>query len=168
MVRQALFEIQGPVAVRYPRGGEGAYRADHADQAAVSLRTGPDVTILTYGVLVNNALEAAELLEKQGIRAGVVKLNRISPLDMEALAGLLDGTKVLAAVEDSFGAGCVGQRVAAILAEAGQAPKQLILQNLGKTYAPEGSVAQLEQRFGLDGAGIARAVLRGLGREETV
>ena len=166
MLRQALFEIEGPVAVRYPRGGEGTYRADHADQAAVALRTGADVTILAYGVLVNNALEAAELLEKQGVHAGVVKLNRISPLDMEALGGLLDETKVLAVAEDSFGAGCVGQRVAAILAEAGRAPEKLILQNLGKTYAPEGSVAQLEQRFGLDGAGIAKAVLRGLGREE--
>ena len=62
----------------------------------------------------------------------------------------------------------MGQRVAAILAEAGKAPEKLILLNLGKTYAPEGSVAELERHFGLDCAGIARAVLRGLGREETV
>ena len=60
--------------------------------------------------------------------------------------------------EDSFGAGCVGQRVEALLAEGGQAPERLILKNLGKTYAPEGTVAELEHSFGLDAAGIAAAV----------
>ena len=61
-------------------------------------------------------------------------------------------------LEDSFGAGCVGQRVAAILAEHGQAPEKLILRNLGKTFAPEGSVSQLEHSFGLDAAAVAEAV----------
>ena len=61
-------------------------------------------------------------------------------------------------LEDCFGAGCVGQRAAAILAKAGKAPRQLILKNLGKTFAPEGSVPQLEERLGLDAAGLAAAV----------
>ena len=65
---------------------------------------------------------------------------------------------MLLVLEDSFGAGCVGQRVAAILAEHGKSPKQLILRNLGKTFAPEGSVAELEKRFGLDAASVAAAV----------
>ena len=61
-------------------------------------------------------------------------------------------------LEDSFGAGCVGQRLAAILAEHGAAPKKLILKNLGKRFAPEGSVAELDHSFGLDAAGVAAAV----------
>ena len=48
--------------------------------------------------------------------------------------------------------------VEALLAEGGQAPERLILKNLGKTYAPEGTVAELEHSFGLDAAGIAAAV----------
>ena len=75
--------MQRPVAVRYPRGGEGRYRDDGGVDVAVQLRTVEDVTILTYGVLVNQALDAAEALEKQGVRAGVVKLNRIAPLCYE-------------------------------------------------------------------------------------
>ena len=47
--------------------------------------------------------------------------------------------------------------MAAILAEHGRAPEQLILKNLGKTFAPEGSVTELEHRFGLDAAGVAAA-----------
>ncbi|MEY8389041.1 1-deoxy-D-xylulose-5-phosphate synthase [Oscillospiraceae bacterium 38-13] len=158
MLRDALFACDGPAAVRYPRGGEGAYRDDRADRPLVRLREGRDVTLLTYGVLVNQALAAAELLEARGIRAEVLKLNRIAPLDREALGDFFAETNILLVVEDCFGAGCVGQRVAAILAEAGRSPQTLILKNLGKTFAPEGGVSQLEARFGLDAAAIAAAV----------
>ena len=125
----------------------------------VRLREGADVTLLAYGVLLNQALAAAERLSAEGIQAEVLKLNRISPLDYATIGGFFSGgRKRLLVVEDSFGVGCVGQRLAAILAEHGNAPEQLILKNLGKTFAPEGSVAQLEERFGLDAAGIVAAV----------
>jgi 1-deoxy-D-xylulose-5-phosphate synthase len=159
MVRQAVFELSGPVAIRYPRGGEGAFREDTSAEPIVRLRPGKDVTLLGYGVMVNHLLEAAKLLEHRGVSAEVVKMNRISPLDNETLSDFFGHTDTLLAAEDAFGAGCVGQRVAAILAEHGRAPKHLILKNLGKTFAPEGSVAELEHSFGLDAAGIAAAVL---------
>ena len=54
--------------------------------------------------------------------------------------------------------------IAAILAEAGRAPRKLILKNLGKTFAPEGSVPQLEVRAGLDAASVAAAVREAVGR----
>ena len=166
MLRQALFEIPGPVAIRYPRGGEGAYKEDLSSQVVARLRQGEDLTLLGYGVMINHLLEAAELLEKQGIHAGVVKLNRISPLDYEAIGPELGAVDTLLVAEDSFGAGCVGQRVAAILAEQGKAPRKLILKNLGKTYAPEGSVPQLEHSFGLDAQGIVTAVLEAREHEQ--
>ena len=158
MLRQALFQLDGPAAVRYPRGGEGTFRADTSDKPVARLREGGDVTLLGYGILVNHLLEAADLLEQDGIRVEVVKLNQISPLDHETICAYLGSRKILLVLEDSFGAGCVGQRVAAILAEHGQAPKKLILKNLGKTFAPEGSVAELERSFGLDAAAVAAAV----------
>nr|WP_325211939.1 1-deoxy-D-xylulose-5-phosphate synthase [uncultured Oscillibacter sp.] len=157
MLRRALFELTGPVAVRYPKGGEGAYRDDASDKPLVRLRAGRDVTLLTYGVLVNQALEAAELLEKKGIQAEVLKLNQIAPLDGEVFRNFLERTEVLLVLEDCFGAGCVGQRAAAILAGEGRVPRKLILKNLGRTFAPEGSVPQLEERFGLDAAAVAAA-----------
>ena len=63
MLRQALFEIPGPVAIRYPRGGEGAYKEDMSSQVVARLRQGEDLTLLGYGVMINHLLEAAELLE---------------------------------------------------------------------------------------------------------
>ena len=158
MLRQAVFELDGPVAVRYPRGGEGVFQADTSDKPIVSLRQGSDVTLASYGILVNHLLEAAELLAADGIQAEVVKLNRVSPLEHDVVCDALGNRKRLLVLEDSFGAGCVGQRLAAILAEHGMAPEKLILKNLGKTYAPEGSVSQLEYSRGLDAAGVAAAV----------
>ena len=158
MLRQAVFELDGPVAVRYPRGGEGVFQADTSDKPIVSLRQGSDVTLASYGILVNHLLEAAELLAADGIQAEVVKLNRVSPLEHDVVCDALGNRKRLLVLEDSFGAGCVGQRLAAILAEHGMAPEKLILKNLGKTYAPEGSVGQLEHSRGLDAVGVAAAV----------
>jgi len=162
MLERALFEVDGPVAVRYPRGGEGAYRGDRSDGPLVRLREGKDATLVSYGVLIGQALEAAALLEREGIQAEVLKLNQIAPLDRKVVEGFLGKTDILLVLEDCFGTGCVGQRLAALLAEAGRAPEKLILKNLGNTFAPEGTVAQLEERFGLDAASVAAAVREAL------
>ena len=130
MLRQAVFELDGPVAVRYPRGGEGVFQADTSDKPIVSLRQGGDVTLVSYGILVNHLLEAADMLAADGIQAEVVKLNRVSPLEHDVVCDALGNRKRLLVLEDSFGAGCVGQRLAAILAEHGMAPEKLILKNL--------------------------------------
>ena len=158
MTRQALFDCTGPVAIRYPRGGEGDFREDTAGETAVCLRQGTDVTLLAHGILINHVLKAADLLTEKGVSAQVIKLNRIAPLASGEIAALLGDTDILLVAEDSFGAGCVGQRVAAKLTQHGLAPHKLILKNLGKTYAPEGSVAELERSFGLNAAAIVFAV----------
>lgn len=158
MLRKALFTLDGPVAVRYPRGREGPFREDTSDKPAAQLRMGGDVALVSYGLLVNNLLKAAALLAREGIQAEVVKLNQIAPLNHETVCANLGNRKAILVLEDSFGPGCVGQRIAAILAGHGQAPRRLILKNLGKTFAPEGSVAELEHSFGLDAAAVAAAV----------
>lgn len=159
MTRAAVFEISGPVAIRYPRGGEGAFRTDTSAQPIVRLREGKDGTILSYGIMIGEALKAADILAEQGVDVEVIKLNRVSPLDDEMLEGFFDKTKTLLVLEDSFVAGCVGQRLAATLAKYGRCPQRLILKNLGKTFAPAGTVPELWKRFGLDADSVARTVL---------
>ena len=158
MLKKAIFEISGPVAVRYPRGGEGAFKENAAEGFSECLKSGSDITLVGYGTGINHLLEAASVLEKDGIRAEVVKLNRISPLVHGEICAALGGRKVLLVLEDAFGVGCVGQRLAAILAEHRQSPKQMILKNLEKTFAPAGSVAELEHSFGLDADGVVKTV----------
>ena len=159
MTRQALFDIGGPVAIRYPRGGEGTFTADTSAEPLVRLREGKDVTILSYGIMIEEALKAAGILAQQGVEAEVLKLNRVSPLDDEMLHGFFENTRTLLVLEDSFVAGCVGQRLAATLAKYGKCPEKLILKNLGKTFAPAGTVPELWKRFGLDAESVANTLM---------
>ena len=165
MIHQALFETDGPVAVRYPRGGEGRFTADTSNQPVVRLREGTQAVLITYGILVNQALEAAEQLEKEGISAKVLKLNRIAPLDMAAVLRETEGMDIVLVLEDCFETGSVGQQIAAGMEEAGQRHAHVILQNLKDHFAPEGTVEQLRHRFGLDADGAAGAVKEAIGRE---
>ena len=158
MLRRAVFHTEGPVAVRYPRGGEGAYTACCGEEDFTVLREGNEGTIVTYGVLVNEALAAAELLSERGHHVRVVKLNRIAPLESRAVCAALGGEQPMLVLEDCMGVGCVGQRIAAILAQGGCVPRKLILKNLGMNVAPHGTVAQLYEEFELDAASVAYAL----------
>ncbi len=68
-------------------------------------------------------LGAAELLHEDGIEARVVKLNRISPFRGGELSEIIGTTKRLLVAEECAGVGCIGQRIAAILAEEGTSPR---------------------------------------------
>ena len=157
MLRRAVQEETGPVAVRYPRGGEGAYQEDRSDEAIACLRPGTDITLLTYGILINEALSAADLLAQRGISAQVLKLSTIAPLDPETIRTALTGTERLLVLEDCVETGCVGQRVAAVMAQLGMAPRRLVLKNTGDRFIPQGSVAELRHLCGLDAEGVAAA-----------
>lgn len=158
MLRRAVLELSGPVAVRYPRGGEGTYRDCCGAVPLTELRQGDDCTILTYGVLINQALEAADMLYDAGIKARVVKLNAIAPLPEDELVSALGHEKCLLVLEDCMDSGCVGQRLTAVLAQRRKTPEKVILKNLGVTLPGHGSVPQLYERLGLDAQSVAAAL----------
>lgn len=154
MLRFAVNDVRGPVAVRYPRGTEGEYKASDLSASAV-VREGTDVTIVAYGAMLNNALEAARLLEQDGVSAEVIKLGRIMPLDPEPVLASLRKTRRFLAAEDVCAHGCVGERLLA--AAAGQFTFSAKLLNLGAGIAGHGGVPVLQKHCGLDAAGIAAA-----------
>ena len=156
MLDRAVNEIKGPVAIRYPRGGEGAYKADSGRQNLVELREGADITLCAYGMMINNVLEAAELLKEQGISARVVKINAISPLYDRDMREIVGRTRVLLVAEECAGVGCMGQRMAAILEWNRIAPERLELCNLGKVFPAQGTGGELQREFGLDAESLAK------------
>ena len=151
MLRTAA-AMDGPVAVRYPRGGEG--------RAFAELRQGTDVTLVSYGILINELLDAADLLAERGISAEVVKLHRIAPLEPEAVLASVGKTGRLLVLEDCYETGSIGQQLAAALARRGIAPRTLILKNLQGSFAPQGTVQELRRVLGLDAGAVADAVVQ--------
>ena len=159
MLRTAVLEMNGPVAVRYPRGGEGAYREMGGTTGSVVVRNGTDLTIVAYGMMVNEALKAAELLEKQGKNAQVLKLNSILPLDMDGILSCAKKTGHLLIAEECVDAGCVGRRIASELALANVGNLRVTLANLGNRFIPQGTVAQLRALCGIDAESLCKKAL---------
>ena len=158
MLRRAVLDMTGPVAVRYPRGGEDGYDGDCGDESVTVLRQGTDAAIVTYGILTGQALRAAELLEKEGVSLRVVKLNRVAPLGGDGICRALDGVKRVVAAEDQLRAGAVGERLGALLLERGAGIERYALRNAGEALPAQGSTAQLRHVLGLDAEGMAQAV----------
>lgn len=160
MLDQTVRNATGPVAIRYPRGGEGAYQGSYDGADQVILRRGRDITLVTYGVTVDAAMTAAERLEQDNISTMVVKLNNLTPTDWSGLCGLVEETGRLLAAEECAQTGSVGQRLAAQLALHGVSARSVTLCNVGDRFITQGSVQELRRLCGLDAESIADAARR--------
>lgn len=158
MLRHAVCEMTGPVAIRYPRGGEGQWTQMAGVDGTTVIQDGTDVTLVAYGTMVDQVLQAAQLLEQRGHSAAVVKLNSIRPLDMGPIRRLCEQTGRLIVAEECNDSGCVGRTIISELALAG-VPVKAALVNLGNQFVPQGSVAQLREMTGIDGAGICQKAM---------
>ncbi len=157
MLQEAIL-MDGPVAVRYPRGKEGRALSPWKGEHAVVLREGSDITLVSYGVLINELLDAAEALSAKGISAEVIQYYRISPLDPHPALDSVKKTGRLLVLEDCVECGSVGQRLAAALLQAGIAPRSLVLKNLKDHFTTQGTVPQLRKAEGLDAEAVIRSV----------
>ncbi len=157
MLEWAVLRCDGPVALRYPRGGEGAWRGGFDGAKTSILRKGGDLTLVTYGITTNAALEAAETLAAEGIQAQVVKLQCLTPADFGPVLDSVRETGRLLVAEECAAQGCVGTRLAAQLALEGIEAKALKLVNTGDGFVTHGKVDALRALCGLDAQGIAKA-----------
>lgn len=155
MLALALYRIEGPVALRYPRGGEGKYLKSAGSAPSTILREGSDLTLVGYGVMINELIKAAALLEREGISAELIKLNLVNPLDSAAVLASLKKTGRLLVAEDVCAAGSVGSRILAACAEAGLSLRDARTLDLGQGIVPHGSVEELKRLCGLDAESIA-------------
>ena len=159
MMRWAVLEHNGPVAVRYPRGGDGEYTASAWDQGSrvVCHNDGEDVAIVTYGRLVQNAISAAKLLSENGIRAKVLRLLCVAPLPVEEIAKQLSGCKRIVVVEEACTGSGISQALAWELSK--YAPNCRVDSiDLGSGYVTHGSMNSLYDHCGLSGEAIATFV----------
>lgn len=158
MLRAAIYDINGSVAIRYPRGGEGKYTACNTAPETL-LREGRDVTLVCYGIMTNEVLDAAERLAAGGISAEVIKLSMIKPPDFDLVMRSLRKTGKLLISEDVCEAGCVGSRILEEAAISEIDIRAAKLLNLGEGIVPHGTVAELLHDFGLDADGIVSAAM---------
>ena len=153
MLCWAVNEYDGPVAIRYPRGGDNRYTQSAWDPnaTAVTHRHGKDAAIITYGTLVNNVVHAAELLQEQGLDVSVIRLTKLAPISFSGLEAALSGIKNVIVVEETHSSAGIRGAIAAELSHI-----QVHGIDLGGDYVTHGSIAALHQHYGLDAASIAK------------
>lgn len=166
MLKKAVLHDSGPVAIRYSKGVEGVY-AEGGTADSVKLREGGDVTLVSYGIMINVAIEAAELLAAMGVNAEVIKLGVVSPIDMRLITASVAKTGAIAVLEDSAEAGSVGERLLSQLVLQGSAPACAAVLSTGDMLLPGGSVDDLRRMCGIDAKSVADA-LKKLSREKNV
>ena len=159
MLTWAVESCDGPVAVRYPRGTEGKYTASAWDAAAkvAPHRSGADVTLITYGTMINPVLDAADRLAQQGISCTVLRLLELSDLPAEEILRLMPEKKNAVIIEETAANSGVAQPLAWQL--RGLCPECRVSGiNLGHDFVPHGSQQRLYEYCGLDAASIAQFV----------
>ena len=158
MLRTAVTDMTGPVALRYPRGGECGYHDVHVEREYL-LRSGENITLVAYGTMVGEMLKAAEELERKNIRADVVKLSEIDGEVFPLVRQSIEKTGRMIIAEEVCSAGSIGTVLTAQAARAG-IPVRTALLNLGDGLVPHGSREQLMRDFQIDAQTVVQEAVR--------
>lgn len=163
---RAFHAVRGPAYIRVGKGNEPDItperEAVHGQAVPVSM--GGDALLITTGVTLHTALEAANLLAAQGVDAGILHCPWVKPLDTKALAGHVAGKRAVVTVEEHVAAGGLGSAVAEWLCEsplAGTPFRRIALPD----HFPDhyGSQAELMTHYGISPARVAETVRHLLG-----
>ena len=158
MLRWAVEDYDGPIAVRYPRGTEGSYTDSDWQGLEGPLvkchRAGGDVALITYGSTLQNTLDAAEELAKQGIEATVLRLLTVCPLPSEQAAAYLQQIKHAVVIEETASGSGIREALAWDLTRLCPDCRVDGI-DLGRDFVPHGSLKELYARCGMDAASIA-------------
>ena len=154
----AIAAVEGPVYLRFGRPSVANFTP--VDQQfevgkGLLLQEGTDVTIVATGHLVWEALEAAKILNEQGIRAEVINIHTIKPLDDDIIIKSVAKTGCIVTAEEHNYMGGLGESVARVLALNHPTPQEFVATQ--DTFGESGTPAQLMDKYGLNKEAIVTA-----------
>ncbi len=156
---EAAINYEGPVYIRFgrlalPIINDESYKLEIGK--AVKLKDGKDVTIVASGMMVAEALEAAEILSGEGISASVINVHTIKPLDKETIVNDAKITGAIVVSEEHNIIGGLGSAVAEAIAEAYPVP--VVRHGVNDVYGKSGPAKELIEYYGLNAKGIVEKV----------
>lgn len=156
----AAYETPGPFYMRFGRLAVPIIN-DNPDYKfeigkGIVLKEGTDVSIIATGLEVNESLQAAQMLEKDGISAEVINIHTIKPIDAELITATAKKTGKVVTVEEHSVIGGLGSAVCDVLCEA--APTTVLKIGMNDTYGESGPAVALLHKYGLDAEGIYKKV----------
>ena len=165
MLRWAVKKYDGPVAVRYPRGGNRSFEGSNWDVrpdvktsgALACHRMGNDVTLITYGTMLDNTMKAAQLLAEQGIEATVLRLMTVAPLPVYHILTMMSAQPHVVIVEEAARDCGIREALAWELQHLKSGVRVDGI-DLGSQFVTHGDLASLYKHYGLDAESIAKFV----------
>ena len=156
----AAYETPGPFYMRFGRlavpviNDNPDYRFEIGK--GIVLKEGTDVSIIATGLEVNESLQAAEMLEKDGIHAEVINIHTIKPIDADLITATAKKTGKVVTVEEHSVIGGLGSAVCDVLCE--NAPTPVLKIGMNDTFGESGPAVKLLAKYGLDAEGIYKKV----------
>ncbi|MGN1117795.1 MAG: transketolase family protein, partial [Acutalibacteraceae bacterium] len=153
----AAAEYEGPMYMRFGRlavprvNDEATYKFELGK--GVQLKDGKDVTIIATGLMVYEAIEAAQALKAEGIDARVINIHTIKPIDEEIIVKAAKETGVIVTAEEHNIIGGLGSAVAEVVCE--KCPVPVLRVGVNDTFGKSGPAVELLHIFGLDAEHIA-------------
>ncbi len=149
-MQKALYETDGLVAVRYPRGGEPTFSPKLPEEPAewLHLKYGGETLVISYGREFGEVYRAAQSLAERGKPVDLLKLHRIAPLP-EACIALAKRYRTILFVEEGIRSGGIGEHFLSRLSDAGYIGRMTI-QAVENPFLPQMSAASALHRCGLD------------------
>ncbi|MBP3706294.1 MAG: transketolase family protein [Clostridia bacterium] len=151
----AAIEADGPVYMRFGRLAVPViFDEDYKFEIGkgVELKEGNDVTIIATGLMVNEALEAYELLKAEGINARIINMATIKPLDSDIVLKAAKETGAIVTAEEHSVIGGLGSAVSELLSE--NYPVPVVKLGVNDTFGHSGPAPKLLDEFGLRAANI--------------
>ena len=153
---KAAYEHNGPVYLRFGRVAVPVIndRPDYKFEIGkgITLKDGEDLTIIANGLMVPAALEAAEMLQQDGIKARVINMHTIKPLDEELVIKAAKETGKIVTVEEHSVIGGLGSAVSDVVCEKNLAPVHKI--GVKDVFGESALAEELLEKHGLDAKGI--------------
>lgn len=157
---KAAYEYDGPCYLRFGRlavpviNDEATYKFEIGK--GVRLRQGKDITIIATGLTVSESLEAAKMLEAEGVDAQVINIHTIKPIDEDIVVAAAKSTGRIFTVEEHSIIGGLGSAVAEVLVE--KYPAKVTRIGVRDTFGESGPAKALLHKYGLDAEGIYKQI----------
>lgn len=155
---KAILQHKGPVYLRFGRPKVPNFISEDIPfeiGKAILLNKGPDVTIVATGHMVWKALEACKQLEDEGIKAEVINIHTIKPLDIEAILTSVKKTGCIVSAEEHLMNGGLGDSIAQLLVRKNPVPMEMIA--VDDQFGESGTPEELLDKYGLNSASIVEA-----------
>lgn len=166
-IMQFMLDYRGPVYLRnvrcpLPDLMPAGYQFSVGKGSVV--RSGKDVTLIGSGLMTSRCLEAAGILDREGISAGVINMSTLKPIDRDIISRAARQTGAIVTAENHSVIGGLGSAVAEVLAEGHFAPLERV--GLQDTFGESGKLSDLLEKYGLTPHAVVQAARRALERKQ--